>query len=194
MRHLPCRLDEAAALRALRAQRRGLIKRLFTRPVKAPNPDTPRTPPFFERIWMPYYVVPVQVTSTKGPGEILTSVDGWAGGFAIFQREVNLLEGEVEGDIFHPKLSPGEVVPIARRELLTSIMRRRGQRKPVITGAGEPYLVYFPYWVYYYEPRRGRYAIRLVDAADGQIPGNRLRNAVLEAFLAVDSGKDGENR
>lgn len=191
MRHLPLRVPQDAAIKVLRRHHRGLMRRILQGAIKHPADDAhlTRKPPFLEVIWMPWYVVPVQVESARGPGEKITSLDGWAGLFALFDRTENILDDEPAGEIFPPKLTADQAVARARLELLKFIMRQRGSRKPVIVGTGEPYLVHFPYWVYYCPPRRGRLGIRLVDGTDGEVPGARLRLAVLEAFIARDAGQ-----
>lgn len=187
---MPLRVPQDAAVRVLRRHHRGLMRRLIQGQVAYPADDAhiTRKPPFLEVIWMPWYVVSIQVESPRGPGERITSFDGWAGLFALFDRMDNIVEGEPPGEVFPPKIKAADAAERARKECLKFIMRQRGQRKPVITGHGDPFLVYFPYWVYYCRPRRGRFAIRLVDGTIGEIPGARMRLAVLEAFVARDKG------
>lgn len=190
MRHLPLRVPRDAALMILRRHHSGLFRRLIQGQVKAPAEDAhlTRTPPFFEVIWMPWYVVPVQLDSARGPGERITSFDAWAGVFALFERVDNIIESEPEGEVFPPRIEPEVAAARARKECLKFIMRQRGQRKPIITGSREPYIIHFPYWVYYCPPRRGRFDIRLVDGTIGEVPGARMRVAVLEAFIAREKG------
>jgi hypothetical protein len=189
MRHLPLRVPQEAAVKVLRRHHRGLMRRLIQGPIRYPAGDAhlTRSPPFLEVIWMPWYVVAIHVDSPRGPGVKITSLDGWAGLFALFERSDNILDDDVVGEVFPPKIAPEVAADRARKECLKFIMRQRGSRKPVIVGHGEPEIVYFPYWVYYCPPRRGRLAIRLVDGSMGEVPGARMRLAVLEAFIAKDA-------
>ncbi len=144
--------------------------------------------PRIERVWLPYYVVTLKLASPRGEGAVSVSVEGYSGAFAIFEMHDDLVEGDLEEEAFQPMLSEEEAVAIGRRELLRTILRRRGQReKPVIEETLGVEVFYYPYWVYYYERRRGLLDIRIQDALTGEKGGNRTRYGILSAFAAVNS-------
>ncbi len=183
MEHLPLRIDEDIAFMLLRRYYARWTRRLL-------NPRIRRAPegerlPRFEQIWMPYHVVTVEALVAGKPSTTVVSVDGWTGGFAIFQRTQDVLEGEPAGEIFEPKLSRAEAEELARKRTLEYLLRRRGGRKPEITGVANTRCIWFPYWIYYFQSRAGKFDIRLVDGASGEIPGNKMRVAVLNAFLGA---------
>ena len=185
MEHLPLRVDEDTAFRLMKRYYAKWSRRLL-------NPTIRRAPegerlPRFEQIWMPYHVVTVEALAEGKPSSTVVSVDGWTGGFAIFQRTENVLEGDPEGEVFPPHIAQEDAEELARKRTLEYLLRRRGGRKPEITGVADTRLVWFPYWVYYFETRKGKYDIRLIDGATGEVPGNKMRVAVLNAFLAAGS-------
>ncbi|HOZ48003.1 MAG TPA: hypothetical protein PLO37_25780 [Candidatus Hydrogenedentes bacterium] len=141
--------------------------------------------PYVELVWLPFYLITLRVSSPRGPGTISTSVEGYSGSFAIFQMHDNLVEGDVNGEYFPPQLTTEEAVGIARKELLLSIMRRRGQQeKPCIEDTVGLDLFYYPFWVYYIRRRRRFIDILLQDALTGERGGNRNKMGLLNAFVA----------
>ena len=148
----------------------------------------PRRLPCVELIWLPHHLINMRVTSRRGPGEISVVVEGHSGAFAVFERHENLVDGLPAENAFPPKLDTEEALGIARRQLLRSIMRRRGQRyKPVIEGAVHAGVFHYPFWIYYYERRRGRIDIRILDALTGEKGGARTKAGVLSALIGDDA-------
>jgi hypothetical protein len=137
-------------------------------------------------VWLPYYIIPVKVCSRRGEGEITVSVDGCSGSFAIFEMHNDIVEGDIDGETFPPKLDEQDAARIARKQLLATIMRQRSNReKPAPEEVLDVDLLYWPVWVYYYERRPGRLDIRVLDALTGSKPGPRLKTAVLAAFASA---------
>jgi hypothetical protein len=155
------------------------------------QPRVPASPlgenlPRIELAWLPYYIVPVEVQSRKGDGVIEVSVEAISGAFAIFQMQPNLEEGPPDGEIYPPKLSVAEAQEIGRKRLLKSVMFKRGQRgKPVPVATGEPELMHYPFWIYYYERRRSLIDFKVLDAATGKRAGHHSKLSFLEAFTRV---------
>jgi len=145
--------------------------------------------PRVQLVWLPHFIVSVKVTSSKGPGEIDVSVEGHSGSFAVFQMHPDLVErSEVEGEAFPPRLSPEEAIQIGRTELLKTILRQRGHRqKPAIVGTGNIDLFYYPFWIYYYERRRGLIDIQIFDAARGVKGGARTKVGILSGLVGSDA-------
>jgi hypothetical protein len=144
--------------------------------------------PSTQLVWLPHYIVSVKVDSRKGPGLIDVCVEAHSGAFAVFEMHPDLVEKEdVEGEIFSPRLEEKESVRIARTELLKTILRRRGQReKPAIVGTGEIDLFHYPFWIYYYERRRGLLDIQVYDAARGIKGGTRTKVGILSGLVGSD--------
>ncbi len=150
----------------------------------APKKGLPR----IQLVWLPHFIVTVKVVSSKGPGEIDVSVEGHSGSFAIFQMHTNLVEcSQIEGEVFPPRLREDEVVQTGRAELLKTILRQRGHRdKPAIVGTGNIDLFYYPFWIYYYERRRGLIDILVFDAARGVKGGARTKVGILSGLIGSD--------
>jgi len=143
--------------------------------------------PFVELVWLPHYIISFRVSSSKGPGTIDVSVEAHSGAFAVFQMHEDLVEGDVEGTVFPPKLSGEEAIESGKRNLLRSILRQRGQwNKPEIHEAVGTDLFYYPFWVYYYERGRGFLDIQVYDAARGEKGGPKTKTGVLSALVGPD--------
>jgi hypothetical protein len=191
MTYIEPRVSEAAARRFFQRRPGTLWGLLGPGRLRASDANQPKPLPHLELIWIPYFLVPIHVRSRRGPGTIHVSVEAHSGAFAVFQMHENLVEGTPRGEAFTPKVDAEEAKRIGRQELLRTIMRRRGQReKPVIEDADEPSVFYYPYWVYYYERRRGRLDIRLCDALTREKGGTRTKAGVLSAFMAADSARN----
>ena len=187
MKFIKPRTSESAAMRFFQRRRPGNLWGLLGRRSRRTNSSTNkgRRVPFAELVWLPYYIVPVKVRSRRGEGEITVSVDGCSGSFAVFEMHADIVEGDIEGETFPPKLDAQDAARIARKQLLATIMRQRSNRdKPAPEEVLDVDLLYWPVWVYYYERRRGRLDIRVLDAVTGSKPGPRLKTAVLAAFTA----------
>lgn len=141
-----------------------------------------------ELVWLPHYWIRFRVTSSRGPGEIAVSVEAHSGSFAIFQMEENLVERQaVEGEVFEPRLPHDRATEIGKRDLLRSILRQRGQwNKPEVKEAAGLDLFYYPFWVYYYERRRGLLDIQVYDAARGVKGGPRTKVGILSGLVGSD--------
>ena len=140
--------------------------------------------PFIELIWLPHYLIEFAVTSRRGPGTITVSVEAHSGAFAVIELARGLVERPDEQNTFPPKLDEEEAVVMGRKDLLQSIMRRRGQRhRPVIEKAVGVDLFHYPYWVYYYERRRGLLDVKVLDAVTRESGRPRTRAGVLSALV-----------
>ncbi len=187
MKYIEARVSEDAALRFFERRRFGNLYGLLCRRRFGAQSEigAGKRLPYLERIWLPYYIITIRVNSHRGEGEVAVSVEGHSGSFAIFQMHDDLVEGDLNEEVFHPKLAEDEAIKIGRKELLRAILRRRAAReKPFIEetiGAG---LFYYPYWVYYYERWGSSLDIRLQDALTGEKGGNRTKMGVLGAFAS----------
>lgn len=195
MRHVTCRVPETAVAPICEQGMFAPWKRLARRRrAAASSPAARGTYPRVERIWFPYYLFSIEVTSRKGPGEMLVTVEAWSGAFAIFQLEEFLVEGTpTDGDIFPHRLDVETCALSARQDLLHTIMRQRSRigGKPLPGSVTSREAILYPLWVYYYHRRKNMLDIKVVDGASGRLVGHKSRAAVLDAFLAQKAGDAG---
>lgn len=178
------RVSEPKAIRFFARRRPWNLWGLAHRPTAH---DTGTGLPRLELVWLGHYIVPVKVTSRRGPGQIDVAVEGHSGAFSVFERHRNLVERDIEEEAFPPRLTEAEAAAIGRKELLKTIMRRRGQLgKPTITDTLPPSVFYYPFWVYYYERRKGLLDIRVLDALVHKKAGPKNRSGILSAFIGAD--------
>lgn len=169
----------------------GLLK-LFrsSRPIEISG-SRERRLPYLELLYLPHYLIGFRVGSLNTEGEIDVSVEAHSGSFAIFQMNEDLAESAKLKEWFRPKLTQEEALEIGRRELVASILRRRGNReKPPV---GEPLsidLFYYPYWVWYFERKKETIDIALMDAARGVKGGDRTRVGVLSCLSNHEGGRN----
>jgi hypothetical protein len=188
MKFIKPRTSESAAMRFFHRRRPGNLWGLLGRRSRRTNSSTnkERRLPFAELVWLPYYIIPVKVRSRRGEGEITVSVEGYSGAFAVFEMHADVVEGDIEEETFRPKLDAQDAARIARKQLLATIMRQRSNReKPAPEQVLGVDLLHWPLWVYYYERRRGRLDIRVLDAVTGSKPGPRLKASILAAFISA---------
>lgn len=190
MKHIEARVSRNAALAHFRRRRfRNLYGLLLPRPSVTPSGATL---PALERVWLPFYLIDVHVSSRRGPGTMSVSVEGYSGAFAVFERHDNLVDGDIADECFPPRLSPEQAVEIGRQQLLQSILRRRSQQvKPSMGDTLRVSVFYHPFWVYYFQRRGGRLDFRVQDALTGEKAGNRNRSGLLDAFVAQEEGATG---
>ncbi len=82
------------------------------------------------------------------------------------------------------KIDRGQAVEIARTQLTTAILRGSGWGSaPRLGDVLESDVVGYPFWVYYFERRRGRLDIKLLDAVTGRSPGPKTKATLLQAFV-----------
>ncbi len=180
MKYVPPRWSEAEALAFFERRRFSNLWGLL-------QPRRTGKLPYVERLWLPYYLIPFQVTSGKGPGIITVSVEGHSGSFALFEMHGSLAQGELAGETPPPKLTIDEATATGRSELLRTIMRRRGQfGKPIIEEDLGVDLFYYPYWIYYFERRRGLLDILICDAVTGDKGRARTKTGILSALVGDD--------
>ena len=190
MKYVQPRLSEAAAISFFERRRLGNLWGLLRQPRSTTrNSNRPeRRIPYAELVCLPYYIIRIRLRSARVESEITVSVEGYSGSFAIFRTHADIVDGERQGETFRPRLEEEDAIRIARKELLAAIMRRRGGReKPVPHDVLNVELLQYPFWVYYYERRRARLDIRVLDAVTGSKPGQSVRASLLTAFAKHDA-------
>ena len=193
MRHLEAVVPEHAVLPICNTGCSMAWLRLVTRTRRRSAGLAGRKLPYTQKIWFPYHIYTFEMTSRKDPGIMQVSVEAWSGAFAIFQLEEHLSESALtDGEIFSPKLSIDICEPLARDNLIHTIMRQRSRfgGKPVPGDIIERETILYPLWVFYYARQKDLIDIKLVDGMSGRQSGHRTRSGVLEAFVAKKHGTE----
>jgi hypothetical protein len=188
MKYLQPRVTEVAAVRFFERRRLGNLWGLLRRPRSTTRNSisSDRRIPYAELVWLPYYIIRIKLRSARSESEITVSVEGYSGSFALFETQADIVDGEPKGEIFRPRLDENEAARIARKELLAVIMRQRsGRKKPLPGNVVNVELLQYPFWIYYYERRRERLDIRVLDAVTGSKPGPSIRASFLNAFASA---------
>lgn len=167
----------------------GLLKR---------RPRTERLP-YIELVWLPYYLIEVNVTSRSGPGVIPVSVESHSGAFALCDVFDGMREGkpptDPPGECLAPALDEETARAVALKELRETIMRRRSQEhKPLIQDIHAVSLFQYPYWLEYYERWRGKLDIRVFDAVSGTAGGAMTKTGILSALIQASTNKVASRR
>ena len=184
MQYIRAAVDESHA-RGILGRGRGMAFR--RRWAKWTDPKRAARYPQTELVWLPCYLVTIQLESPSGRERMVCGVEGRSGSFSLLDVGDSLAEGEPEGLRLGPIIDADAAEAVARRELVHVILRRRGRAgKPTPRETLEVRQVAYPYWVYYY--RRGKYIdVRILDAATGQLAGNKIRLAVLDGLKESNS-------
>ena len=193
MRHLETLVPEHAVPLICRKGCAMAWRRLFIRASHNEAGASGKPLPYTEKIWFPYHIYTFEMNSRKGPGQLEASVESWSGAFAIFQLSEYLIDGEPEeGESFAPRLSLEECEPLARDNLIHTIMRQRSRLggKPVPGDIVARETILYPLWIYYFARKRGILDLKIVDGLTGRPNGHRTRTGVLDAFLAKERGGD----
>ncbi|MCC6798334.1 MAG: hypothetical protein IT366_24690 [Candidatus Hydrogenedentes bacterium] len=138
--------------------------------------------PKLEVVWLPRHLFGIRCVLPKDEREITACVDSHSGGFTVFEMDKWLVEGDPPEPFFAQGMPLEEAERIARRELLSFILRQRGiLAKPEPRETVRIRLIHHPYWVYYFDGG-GYVDIRVLDAVTGERGGGKAKRAVLNAF------------
>ena len=189
MRHVAPAVDESRALEIVNRGWGARLRRLFWGPHESrAEGGLPRA----ELVWMPSYLVTIQLESKQGASEVTCNVDACSGSFALFQMHAAIAGESAEGDTFPPTHDEAEAESRAREELVKAILRRRSRAgKPLPGKTLGIELLSYPYWVYYYQRRRALIDIKVIDAATGRPVGNKIKLGILDAFKAAAKSSSG---
>lgn len=148
-------------------------------------------PPRLELLWLPTWLMTLEVHSFRGPGTVDISVDGCSGAFALASIEGATEASGDEGELLPLLLDEATAQAVGREQLIRSILGRRGHReKPTPGDILSCECVGWPVWTYYY-PRFGgrRTDLCACDALTGIPLPNRARSGVLQGLVASAEGK-----
>lgn len=189
MKHLPARVSED---RARRIVEHGFWWNVFRfaryLPTFRPRLNLSRPLPYLELVWLPRFLIDVELEGPSGADAIMVSVDGIAGHFAIFMAQADVRDAPVDGPAFAPELNVDRVLAHARAGVLNWLLMYQRKRRMTPTGMRVSGLLHCPFWVYYYQRRRGLLDVQIVDAISGERPGSKLKYAIVRAFQRAASG------
>ena len=118
--------------------------------------------------------------------DVAATVEAYSGSFALFDDRTASREPEADRPCFPPQIEPEDAAEIARNGLQVALLRgRRGQRNAVVGQVRRVDILQYPFWVYYYERRKNRLDIKILDAVTGGPPGPKVRTSLLAAILAA---------
>ena len=178
MPHLEPRVPEAVAAMKIRP---GLLRRA-TALLSFRRVHFAAKLPKLEVVWLPRHLFGIRCVLPRDEREITACVDSHSGGFTVFEMDKWLVDGDLPEPSFGPGMSLEEAERIARRELLSFILRQRGiLAKPEPRETLRVRLIHHPYWVYYFDGG-GYVDIRVLDAVTGERGGGKAKRAVLNAF------------
>jgi len=145
---------------------------------------TARPLPYLETVWLPHYHVRIETVLKGACSDVDTLVGGHEGGFAVMDLADVPDLVDVDELAFRPAIDEAKAIEIARTGLMTALMRSPGWRaRPTVGPVRHIELLQYPFWVYYYQRRRSRLDIKVLDAVTGQMPGPKLKCAILTAFV-----------
>ena len=168
----PPTVDESAALRAfVKALRRSLSGWLGTLKLLR-----------LERIWLPFALVSAECGGGTEATRLCCLVDRIEG--SVFGLRDDLDEPVLMQvkDPLPPRLDLDECRPLAELFLRRRLLIARTERELAIETARE---CLYPFWVAYFERRRERIDVRLLDAVTGDASGTGLRRAFLSGLRAA---------
>ncbi len=184
--YLPARIHRQDAERFFLRKRFGNLFGLIQhRAVKYSEEGAPTS---LERVWMPAYAFRFTLTKGKTVGNAWIAVDASFGGFALFERQNELVEvGAPAEACFPPMLTPEEAEKRARQGLVRFILRKRGV-KPSVQDIQEMIAYHHPVWVFYYFRRGKKIDLMLQDGYTGSPMGGQMRIAVVNALIRARKG------
>lgn len=145
--------------------------------------------PYMEIVRLPCYLIAVETIAKGSARDVDVLIGGCDGQFALVGAAGLGFESDDGIEAFPPTINESEAIQQAQSGLVTAIMRSPGWgAKPDIGGVASVELVQAPYWVYYYERRRGRLDIKVLDAVTGNIPGPKVKLSMIQAFVNADCG------
>ena len=94
------------------------------------------------------------------------------------------IESQEDVEHFSPTLDEAGAVEAARSGLITAVLRSPGwSAKPRVGSLRSVELLQYPFWVYYFERRRGLLDAKLLDAVTGRPTGGKVKDAMMAAFV-----------
>ncbi len=148
--------------------------------------DLPQTEhgrlPYLEVVWLPYYHARVEVRRRDQGRTADVLVCGSDGTTNLCDvATLKWLDGEPPPPLL-ATISREEAADAACRAVLGLVARQGWSGKPPTLHVADVADVHYPVWVYYYERRRGRLDVRLVDALNARLTGGKMKAALIAAL------------
>jgi hypothetical protein len=144
----------------------------------AGQPGADKQLPFLESVWLPAY-------EFTFAGDNLTSlvcvVDAMAGSARLHQSDTYRISRKAVPETFAPAVDEMEAVDIATRTVMRALLYRRRSSGLDVSAPSGLRVVWYPYWVYYFQ-RRNYIDIRALDGVTGGRVGHKLKLGILDAF------------
>jgi len=131
---------------------------------------------------MPYYVIKIELDGPRGSDSLQTTVDAFEGAFAIYMPRDEPVDAPLEGAVFEPEMPEEDAIDISRKGVLNWLLLYQRKRRMTTRDARIVDLLRYPFWVYYYQRRRGLIDLRIIDAVSGDQPGAKTKHAIVRAF------------
>lgn len=142
------------------------------------------TAALFLREFVPYYQF--VFNADGGSGEPVSCiVEGFSGEVALLAIADSDFESDSAQHELQPAIDTSRAEENARTALNALANFSRGKNCRVLRELASHRLIHYPYWVRYFERRRGRFDIRVIDAVTGKTPGAKLKKSLLDAFVAA---------
>jgi len=136
-----------------------------------------------EILYLPYYLVEMEVLHNTNTRHILLTVDALLGNSFMFTSEqlVFLPEANHEQCEFGLDLNTAREIAINEYKWLLFPHGFRRRKKIELKKITSIKQIYYPYWIGYFKTRKG-YDFKAVDGISGEIQGIRMRKVFLKAF------------
>lgn len=133
---------------------------------------------------MPYHWF--RFNADGGDGEPLSClVEGYSGEVLLLSFTDSDFTDAFADFELQPALDGAEAESHARASLNVLQNYSRGKNCRTLRDVASADVLYYPYYVRYFERRRGRFDIRVIDAVTGKPPGAKLKKSLLDAFVAA---------
>ena len=184
MKHLPASISAENARAKIERGIYFRIDRLVGRAI--PSFRAPlalaRPLPFLEIAWMPQYMMTFALQGPRAPESVCATVDGYSAQFALFLAGNQVIDESLEGDLPEPEVTLDRAKYVAGEGLLKWVMRHHRTGKVKVGASLAVDILRYPFWVYYYQRRRGLLDVRILDAVTGDSPGSKTKYAIVRAF------------
>ncbi len=141
-----------------------------------------------ELLWLPHYYISLEQDVQDRRVRAAVLVGGHDRRAVLCDLAGVSRRAAADQERFQPELDQTEALRIARRAILEAALRRPGwQRPPATPPSLHVELVHYPFWVYYYECRRQRLGVAMLDALTGKPTGPAVKTALLAALAGASA-------
>lgn len=136
-----------------------------------------------EVVWLPHYHATANGLVGQRPARAEVLVDGYEGRASVCELAGARYCDPPPAPSFEPVVTRPEALEVVGRQLWKLSMLRSGWIRPLPRwDRVEVELIHYPFWVAYFENRRHRLYVRMLDAITGRLAGPSARVALLTAL------------